>query len=284
MLRAFALYFQLANLAEQHHRLRRRREDAHEGRVAARVARARRSSCSADVPEDELRAAARDVSLGSCSPRTRRRRRGGPSCSRTFASREQLAGSTTRCSRRSSSASVEERLAEEMTLLWQTDEVRHDRLRVSDEIRHGLWFFEHSLMEAATDCSTSGASGCRARRRRFAFGSWIGGDMDGNPAAGADDDRARRSSARARVALDALPRRGARARGRARVARARSSASRRSSRRRSRATSASCPSYAAEIGARNELEPYRRKLSFMWWRLGNDGYARRRTSCSTTCA
>ena len=35
------------------------------------------------------------------------------------------------------------------------------------------------------------------------------------------------------------------------------------------------PDYAAEIGARNELEPYRRKLSFMWWRLGNDGYAQR---------
>ena len=34
------------------------------------------------------------------------------------------------------------------------------------------------------------------------------------------------------------------------------------------------PHYAEEIGARNELEPYRRKLSFMWWRLGNDGYRR----------
>ena len=30
-----------------------------------------------------------------------------------------------------------------------TDEVRHDRLRISDEIRNGLWFFEHSLFDAA---------------------------------------------------------------------------------------------------------------------------------------
>src|SRR5207253_568896 len=30
------------------------------------------------------------------------------------------------------------------------------------------------------------------------------------------------------------------------------------------------PEYAAEFGNRNEREPYRRKLSFMWWRLGND--------------
>ena len=32
------------------------------------------------------------------------------------------------------------------------------------------------------------------------------------------------------------------------------------------------PDYAAEIGAQNELEPYRRKLSFVWWRLANDAF------------
>ncbi len=33
------------------------------------------------------------------------------------------------------------------------------------------------------------------------------------------------------------------------------------------------PEVAAALGGQNEGEPYRRKLSFVWWRLGNDGYA-----------
>jgi phosphoenolpyruvate carboxylase len=33
VIRAFALYFQLVNIAEQHHRLRRRREYEFEGRI-----------------------------------------------------------------------------------------------------------------------------------------------------------------------------------------------------------------------------------------------------------
>ena len=91
-------------------------------------------------------------------------------------------------------ADVEERLAEEVTLLWQTDEVRHDRLRISDEIRNGLWFFEHSLFEAAEDLLREWRRAIPDAPPPLRFGSWIGGDMDGNPSAGVstiDEARAR---------------------------------------------------------------------------------------------
>src|SRR5207249_7399746 len=39
-------------------------------------------------------------------------------------------------------------LLEQVTILWQTDEVRSIRPSVADEIRQGLWFFERSLIGA----------------------------------------------------------------------------------------------------------------------------------------
>jgi phosphoenolpyruvate carboxylase len=84
------------------------------------------------------------------------------------------------------SDAVAEELAGEVTLLWQTDELRSIRPRVVDEIRHGLWFFEQSLLDEAPRLLADYRALCSRLAAPLRFGSWIGGDLDGNPAAGPD--------------------------------------------------------------------------------------------------
>jgi phosphoenolpyruvate carboxylase len=269
VLRAFALYFQLANIAEQHHRVRRRREDAHAGR-AARDSLARAFELLEQIPRDELERRARNVSVRlvlTAHPTEATRRTVLLAHVRIAAELDRLDDPLLSPAER---ADVEERLAEEVALLWQTDEVRHDRLRISDEIRNGLWYFEHSLFEAAEDLLREWRQRIPDAPPPLRFGSWIGGDMDGNPSAGAttiDEARSRaRTLARERyrdrvraLAVELSPHRSF-----VGVTEELEESLGRDERELS--------DYAADIGAQNELEPYRRKLSFVWWRLANDAY------------
>jgi phosphoenolpyruvate carboxylase len=268
MQRAFALYFQLANIAEQHHRVRRRRTYASEERIA-RESLDEAFERIAGVPEDERARRLADVSLElvlTAHP--------------TEATRRTFLLAHVRIARllaRLDSADVHEReeiettLAEEITVMWQTDEVRHEQRRVVDEIRQGLWFFESSLMHV-------GEQLLAAYRRRlpdaptpFFFGTWIGGDLDGNPSAGAETITEALGRARAlalgvyRAEVRALAVTLASTRTLVHVSAGLDESIARDER--------ELPEYAARIGKQNELEPYRRKLSFVWWRLGNDGYA-----------
>src|SRR6476469_9317048 len=173
MLRAFALYFQLANTAEQHHRVRRRRASAAEVR-AQRESLAEALERVEGVPEEELVRRLEHVSLElvlTAHPMESARRtllrahvritdllNRGDDPELTAAERREL----------------EEELLEEITLLWQTDEVRADRPRVGDEIRHGLWFFEESLFDAGERVLQEYRRLFPAVRVPFSFGSWIG--------------------------------------------------------------------------------------------------------------
>ncbi len=268
-LRAFGLYFQLANLAEQNHRLRRRREDAHDGRIS-RESLDDAFDRLAAVPPQELaaRAAGTSIRLVLTAHPTETTRR-SVLLAHIRIQAELVVLDDARVSPAERRA-AEERIAEEVTLLWLTDEVRHDRLRVSDEIRHVLWFFEHSLISAAADLFEGWRRRLPGAPSPIAFGSWVGGDMDGNPAAGPASidealERARELAlARYRDEVRALAVEIAASRSLVAVSDELDASLQRDER--------ELPAYTAEIGARNDLEPYRRKLSFMWWRLGNDGY------------
>ena len=167
---------------------------------------------------------------------------------------------------------VEERAAEEITVLWQTDEVRPQRPRVVDEIRHGLWFFEQSLLDAAEELLAAYRKAVPSASLPLSFGTWIGGDMDGNPSAGPDTIREALARAwtfglgRYRVEVRDL----AAALGLTTTLVTVSDELLESIARDER----ELPDYAEAIGEQNRDEPYRRKLSFAWWRLGNEGYGR----------
>jgi phosphoenolpyruvate carboxylase len=269
MLRAFSTYFQLANTAEQHHRIRRRRAYIQEVEVP-RESLAEAFEILSVVPADELWRRLRKVSLElvlTAHPTEATRRT-------MLRAHVRIAGLLTRLDdpdlTEAERAELEDELAEEITIFWQADEVRSEKPGVGDEIRHGLWFFEESLFDAGERLLREYQALAPGMPAPFLFGSWIGGDLDGNPEVGRETilealERAREAAlARYRADVRALA-----------IALAPS-----------RSLVGVTPELKDSI-ARDERdypdgietpvqmtsgEAYRRKLSYMWWRLGNDGY------------
>jgi phosphoenolpyruvate carboxylase len=87
-----------------------------------------------------------------------------------------------------------ESLETQIQILWKTNEVRPKRPDVVDEIRHGLFYFRDSLFHAVPRAYRNVEKGIKRIYGRtpegepivtvpsfLRFGSWIGGDRDGNP-------------------------------------------------------------------------------------------------------
>jgi len=192
--RAFGFYFELINLAETNHRKRRRlagklNADAEpqRGSLQGTLRRMRKAGYSADEALNLLRHVC-VMPVFTAHP-TEVARRSVISKRRRIAQlleeldRIPLAPDAIRI--------VEDELLAEITGLWQTDDVRMQRPNVTDEVRMGLDYYHDSIFDTLPALYTEVAGALRKEYGIDAalidlptlvqFGSWIGGDRDGNP-------------------------------------------------------------------------------------------------------
>jgi len=195
IVRAFSVYFQLVNIAERYHRVRRRRQyesSAGNPPQRASVASALARLKGEGLGQRALQSALDGMSVGlvmTAHPTEAMRRsirRKHVRIGEMLESMESPA-LTWKEQRR-----LEEDLAEEITILWQTDELRVRRPEVVQEIERTLLFFENPLISATLEAYREFEDEL-ARQfpedtpklgRVLEFGSWVGGDQDGNPFVG----------------------------------------------------------------------------------------------------
>jgi len=87
--------------------------------------------------------------------------------------------------------SLTQALKNEIQILWKTDEVRAEKPQVIDEVKNGLYYFRESLFDAIPviyqylERAIADIYPEQAQQLKIPsflhFGSWIGGDRDGNP-------------------------------------------------------------------------------------------------------
>ncbi|WP_084963632.1 phosphoenolpyruvate carboxylase [Thermoactinospora rubra] len=183
--RAFTCYFHLANLAEEHYRIKTLRDRDAGGTVLP-------ESLAQAVQELGAERAAELVEglelhpVLTAHPTEARRRAVVTAIQRISA---QLTEYNTPGRGASERAESERRLLEEIDLLWRTAQLRSTKLDPLDEVRTAMAAFDETLFRVvpqvyrSLDAALAPGTGTRPPLARpfIRYGSWIGGDRDGNP-------------------------------------------------------------------------------------------------------
>lgn len=192
VIRAFAIYFQLVNIAEQNHRIRRKRdydrtagETIQPGSIESIIKELRLKDITPEAIQEILQGISLELVMTAHPTEATRKavldihhriadqvmELDNPML--TYREREQL----------------RTRLHGEVLALWQTDELRDRKPTVIDEVRNGLYYLDETLFDVLPEvygelerCLDKYYPDQSWHVPSFLrFGSWIGGDRDGNP-------------------------------------------------------------------------------------------------------
>ena len=185
LVRAFTAYFHLANVAEQTHRARELA--AIRAERGSWLAQAVDRIEQAGVGTGELTADIQHLAVRpvfTAHPTEAARRTILVKLRRIAALLDEAAAATDPVAQRR----VRRRLEELIDLLWQSDELRVSRPDVVDEARNAVYYFDEmhrdavpETLETLVDELARLDVSLPVEARPLRFGSWIGGDRDGNP-------------------------------------------------------------------------------------------------------
>ena len=197
VIRAFAIYFQLVNIAEQNHRIRRKRDYEREaegraqpGSIEWMISELRQNNVSAQEVRDILDTISLELVMTAHPTEATRRI--------VLDIHQRIASDVMRLDNPALTdrerEELREKLVGEVLTLWQTDELRDRKPTVLDEVRNGLFYFDETLFDVLPDIYRELE---RCLKKYYPeetwevptflkFGSWIGGDRDGNPSVTAE--------------------------------------------------------------------------------------------------
>ncbi|HXL38624.1 MAG TPA: phosphoenolpyruvate carboxylase, partial [Ktedonobacteraceae bacterium] len=278
VIRAFTVYFHLVNTAEQHHRIRRRHmyeiadnPAAQRGSLAALVEFFQQNGLDSRTIQELLNQLS--IELVFTAHPTEATRRSLIIKSRRLAELFEAHDHEAKMPQLKLT-NWQRELESTVDLLWRTDSVRHVRLEPLDEIKMGLYYLEEILFNVVPELYEELEQRLHTLYPDekitvppfLRLSSWIGGDQDGNPNVRPETLLQALRLQRARViehyrsSIEALAQEYSQSLKYCSVSKALEQ---------SIAYDAHCmPDYDHELGSQTAQEPYRRKLSFMWKRLG----------------
>jgi phosphoenolpyruvate carboxylase len=189
--RAFTIYFQLVNMAEEHHRARRLREKEN-GPVDKQDMSLRKlfhELKTRKISSRKIAAFLKEVQVGlvlTAHPTETKRR---AVLEHLLQISNELDALENQLLTRWEQSVHERNIRERMEILWQTTELRQRKVGVLDEVNQTLFYFRRTILDLVPTFHAKLEMEFQSAFQKnslesvsvIKFGSWVGGDRDGNP-------------------------------------------------------------------------------------------------------